>query len=1106
MKTLKLALKHLAGGLPWLAIMVIMAAPSIAQAAPTIYGVYSYDGLTVGVQYNGPVDPTTATTPGNYTVTGATVTGATLNPDGSSVALTLDSQINGQFVVTVNNVEDTSLNPIAPNTTATNTVLNLTILPFGDAGAMPYSATYTGNYATLIASGSDLYQNGDNFVFEYLPVTNDFDYCMKVVNIGNDGQAFNRSGLMVRDDLFDNYSHMILVARNGGPNAGNTAPDSVQVSLRFIMDTSTATYSEPPNPLPAFYGSNSWVRLQRQGNTFTAYYGSNGVDWVKLYQFNASTTNTPDNIPQDGLFTNSVLYLGMATCAHDNTVDTTNIVSDLGATPNEPVKILTQPPASVYWPQNTAQSISVVASGVPVYYQWMKNSINIPGATNATYSVVSVNSSDAGTYSVQVYNNFSSIVSSNCVVTYLADTNPPTIYGVYSYRGGSVGVQFDKPVDPASATAIGNYTVSGATVTSATLNPDGASVALALASPIVGQFVVTVNNVRDAVGNTIAANSKATNTVLNLTTLAFGDANSQPYSATYNGNFAALIAGGSDLYGAGDNFVFEYMPVTNNFDYCMRIFSIMNDGQAFNRSGLMVRDSLTNIYSHMILVARNGGPNAGNTAPDSAQVTLRLIYNDTNDLTLSEPPNPLPAFYGSNSWVRLQRLGNVYTSYYSSNGVDWVQLYQFDGSVAGDGMFTNSVQYLGMATCAHNASLTTSNLVCDLGATVLPALPLIIAQPTSDVLYSGRTAKFSVTAGGAGPFAYEWLSNGTNIIGATNSTLSASNGIPGSYQVIVYNANGSVTSSVASLTFVTPTTVYEKAVMTDNPVAYWRLGETNNPATGIAPAYDYAGSINGIYGKGTQNRFNGILGPEPSSGFYGFEVTNGALATYNATSNSYVTAGGLSLNTNTVTITAWINPVGPQNGAAAILFCRDGTTTAGLNYNGSTLGFTWANGQWWWGSGLTPPTNQWSFVALTIAPTSTNSAMLNATLYVYNNATNLQSAVDSAFTAGNQGFSGPTLIGTDPYDYVNRAFNGRIDEVAVFSYALTQAQVQQLYFAGLNPLLTIGPSGGNVVLNWTAGTLLESTNLSGPWTTDSATPPYTNAPTAPQKFYRLQLQ
>src|SRR5262249_4592521 len=57
-----------------------------------------------------------------------------------------------------------------------------------------------------------------------------------------------------------------------------------------------------------------------------------------------------------------------------------------------------------------------------------------------------------------------------------------------------------------------------------------------------------------------------------------------------------------------------------------------------------------------------------------------------------------------------------------------------------------------------------------------------------------------------------------------------------------------------------------------------------------------------------------------------------------------------------------------------------------------------------------------------------------------------------------------------------------------------------------NVSISIQKLGPNVVLSWPQGTLLEATNVTGPWTTNPATSPYTNAPTSARKFYRVQLQ
>jgi hypothetical protein len=84
--------------------------------------------------------------------------------------------------------------------------------------------------------------------------------------------------------------------------------------------------------------------------------------------------------------------------------------------------------------------------------------------------------------------------------------------------------------------------------------------------------------------------------------------------------------------------------------------------------------------------------------------------------------------------------------------------------------------------------------------------PSITAQPQSLVVNAYDTASFSLTASGTVPLAiplnYQWSFNGTNISGATSTSLTISNVVPtnlGTYVVVVTNLFGSVISSNATL-------------------------------------------------------------------------------------------------------------------------------------------------------------------------------------------------------------------------------------------------------------------------------------------------------------------
>src|ERR1700722_2966655 len=82
--------------------------------------------------------------------------------------------------------------------------------------------------------------------------------------------------------------------------------------------------------------------------------------------------------------------------------------------------------------------------------------------------------------------------------------------------------------------------------------------------------------------------------------------------------------------------------------------------------------------------------------------------------------------------------------------------------------------------------------------------PVITTQPSNTAVAVSQTATFSVVAAGTAPLSYQWQKNGTNITGATSasyttpSTASTDNGA--TFQVVVSNSAGSVTSSVATLT------------------------------------------------------------------------------------------------------------------------------------------------------------------------------------------------------------------------------------------------------------------------------------------------------------------
>jgi hypothetical protein len=130
------------------------------------------------------------------------------------------------------------------------------------------------------------------------------------------------------------------------------------------------------------------------------------------------------------------------------------------------------------------------------------------------------------------------------------------------------------------------------------------------------------------------------------------------------------------------------------------------------------------------------------------------------------------------------------------------------------------------------------------------------------------------------------------------------------------------------------------------------------------------------------------------------------------------------------------------------------------------------------------------------------------------NASNVLSATTSVAN-GIVAFNAPTLIGDNSTDNGNGnwVFDGYIDDVAVFPSALSPSQVAGLFLVAKTGSITpppvtlqIQPSGTNLQLSWSQGILLQATNVTGPWTINNATSPYTVAPTASRMFYRVLVQ
>ena len=109
-----------------------------------------------------------------------------------------------------------------------------------------------------------------------------------------------------------------------------------------------------------------------------------------------------------------------------------------------------------------------------------------------------------------------------------------------------------------------------------------------------------------------------------------------------------------------------------------------------------------------------------------------------------------------------------------------------------------------------------------------------------------------------------------------------------------------------------------------------------------------------------------------------------------------------------------------------------------------------------------------------------------------------------------QGINGDVTVGGtnevigQRSDFENFGGNAGTEDVAFYNYALSPAQIQTHYLNRPNPTLNLSQSDGQIILTWTAGNLLGTTNLTQPFTqVAGATSPYTVPTTNSSQFFYI---
>jgi len=310
-----------------------------------------------------------------------------------------------------------------------------------------------------------------------------------------------------------------------------------------------------------------------------------------------------------------------------------------------------------------------------------------------------------------------------------------------------------------------------------------------------------------------------------------------------------------------------------------------------------------------------------------------------------------------------------------------------------------------------------------------PVLAVITSQPTNLTVYAGSNATFRVTATGTAPLSYQWRFDTNDLPGATSSTLSLikvqlSNAGP--YSVVISNAAGSVTSSIATLT------VNPLPNCTPPPaglVSWWRA---ENDST------DSWDSNNA-----TLSKF--------SPGKVGLAFNNPVITVPDSASLHF---------SNTISIEAWVNPSTSFGSPVHTILSKfDFPSRLSSGTNSSFLFGTTNNGLPFFlvspkGSALSNatvivnnplPVNQWSFLVATYDG--------SALRFYVNGAL----AAQTDYTGGIFAGTSPLGIGS-LQSGLGQTFSGLIDEVSLYNRALTDEEIHSIFSSDVIGKCLVAPN------------------------------------------------
>lgn len=174
----------------------------------------------------------------------------------------------------------------------------------------------TENSIAITAAGADIWGKRDEFRYVYIEKEGDFDIIARIESL-DATHLYTKAGIMAREELTDNSRHVYFQIF---PNNEKRNKNNGGYEFQFRNEKAgemMAIYPASFEGTPKFPVNfpDTWIRLKRNSNVFTAYYSIDGTNWEVYCEYN--------------IVLPSKLYWGFAVTSHDSNASTSSVFTNI---------------------------------------------------------------------------------------------------------------------------------------------------------------------------------------------------------------------------------------------------------------------------------------------------------------------------------------------------------------------------------------------------------------------------------------------------------------------------------------------------------------------------------------------------------------------------------------------------------------------------------------------------------------------------------------------------------------------------------------------------------------------------------------------------------